>query len=107
MSFAASIPEDIARSIELQSVVLRRADLGWRPILDLIRKGCVFVKRTSHSEELGIKFGVAKSVDSFYSENEQLFTWTHRSPMFRSADMYVYGDPFRHNGYDFGFDFME
>lgn len=107
MGSIEKIPENIARSIELQAIALKRADLGWRPILKLIKRGCNFVKRTSYSQALGMKFGVAKSVDSFYSEDEQLFVWTHRSPMFRAASVYVYGNPFQRSTYDFGFEFME
>ena len=108
MTHSLKIPENIVRSIELQTIILKRAELGWNPVLKLINKGFVILKHTPFSDKLGITFEIVKSIENFYSENEQVFTWTYSVTMSDNNIIYVYNNPINYyNSYDFRFDFME
>lgn len=76
-------------------IIKTKNEMGWKTIHDFIKMNrSLFVKKTKsnlfHNQD---KFFCIIRTDSFYSENNKIYTWTKRSPLFQNTDFYIYGNP--------------
>lgn len=86
-----SLPQDVIDKIAMDAIILHRDDSGWRD-LHRILKGRLFIKKTDNVFSPEIRFERVQRVDSFYSEDKPMYTWTR--PHQRLQNLYVYGNPF-------------
>lgn len=90
-----SLPEELVDRITTDAVLLTLYDLNWRPVHEMIKR-CLFVKKTNYIFSPEIEFETVRRVESFFSEQVPIYTWT--KPHERLNNLYVYGNPF---GYSF------
>ena len=69
--------------------------LGWKLIHNFINmKKSLYVKKTNNPfYNNDFKFDFIIRTESFFSENNKIYTWTKRSTLFQNSDFYVYGNP--------------
>lgn len=69
--------------------------LGWKLIHNFINmKKSLYVKKTNNLfYNNDFKFDFIIRTESFFSENNKIYTWTKRSTLFKNTDFYIYGNP--------------